>query len=59
MLQVKQVSNTWNFYFGEKFQDTQRRFDAIASRQRRTRTGTLDYLVRYYEKNEERKLMSY
>ena len=59
MLKLKPVSSTWNFYFGEKFPDTQRRFDAIASRQRRTRTGTLDFLVRYYEKSEERKLMSY
>ncbi len=51
----QKLYTTANFYFGEKHLDTLPKLDKISRMLRRSRTSTLDFLITYFEKNEERK----
>ncbi len=47
---------TITIYFGERHFDTLNEFDTLKRRLRRSRTGTLDYLINYYQQNEKRRI---
>ena len=47
---------TITIYFGEKNIDTLNEFDTLKRRLRRSRTGTLDYLLNYYKQTEKRRV---
>ena len=47
---------TITMYFGERHFDTLREFDHLKKSLRRSRTGTLDYLINYYQQNEKRRV---
>ena len=38
-----------NLFFGRRNQKTLEKFDSLSTRLRRSRTGTLDYLITHYE----------
>ena len=46
---------TITIYFGERHFDTLNEFDTLKRRLRRSRTGTLDYLLNYYYQSEKRR----
>ena len=46
---------TITMYFGERHFDTLREFDHLKKSLRRSRTGTLDYLIKYHNLNEKRR----
>ena len=46
---------TITMYFGERHFDTLNDFDTLKRRLRRSRTGTLDFLLNYYQQNEKRR----
>ena len=41
-------------YFGERHYEDKRKLDTLTKSLRRSRTGTLDYLINYYQQNEKR-----
>ena len=43
-------------YFGERHFDTLNEFDTLTRRLRRSRTGTLDFLLNYYKQTEKRRV---
>ena len=43
-------------FFGERHFDTLNDFDTLKTRLRRSRTGTLDFLLNYYEQSEKRRV---
>ena len=47
---------TITIYFGERHFDTLNDFDTLKTRLRRSRTGTLDFLLNYYEQSEKRRV---
>ena len=47
---------TINLHFGHRHKDTLTRFDCISQKIRQSRTGTLEYLVTYYELNERQRV---
>ena len=47
---------TITMYFGERNFDTLNEFDTLKRRLRRSRTGTLDYLLNYYKQTEKRRV---
>ena len=47
---------TITMYFGERHFDTLNEFDTLTSRLRRSRTGTLDFLLNYYKQTEKRRV---
>ena len=49
-------NETITIYFGEKNIDTLNEFDTLKRRLRRSRTGTLDYLLNYYKQTEKRRV---
>ena len=42
-------------YFGERHFDTLNEFDTLKRRLRRSRTGTIDFLLNYYKQSEKRR----
>ncbi len=38
-----------NLFFGKRNQTTLQKFDSLSDQLRRSRTGTLDYLITHYE----------
>ena len=44
---------TITMFFGEMMFDTLNDFDTLSKSLRRSRTGTLDYLIRYHEESEK------
>ena len=42
-------------YFGERHFDTLREFDHLKKSLRRSRTGTIDFLINYYKQSEKRR----
>ena len=46
---------TITIYFGERHFDTLNEFDTLKRRLRRSRTGTLDFLLNYYHQSEKRR----
>ena len=46
---------TITIYFGERHFDTLNEFDTLKRRLRRSRTGTLDYLINSYHQSEKRR----
>ncbi len=47
---------TITMYFGERHFDTLNEFDTLTRRLRRSRTGTLDFLLNYYKQTEKRRV---
>ena len=47
---------TITIYFGERHFDTLNEFDTLKRRLRRSRTGTLDFLLNYYKQTEQRRV---
>ena len=47
---------TITIYFGERHFDTLNDFDTLKRRLRRSRTGTLDFLLNYYHQSEKRRM---
>ena len=47
---------TITMYFGERHFDTLSEFDTLTRRLRRSRTGTLDFLLNYYKQTEKRRV---
>ena len=43
-------------YFGERLFDNLREFDHLKKSLRRSSTGTLDYLIKYHNLNEKRRI---
>ena len=50
------LKETITMYFGERHFDTLNEFDTLKRRLRRSRTGTLDYLINYYKQTEKRRV---
>ena len=48
-------NETITIYFGEKNIDTLNEFDTLKRRLRRSRTGTIDFLINYYKQSEKRR----
>ena len=44
---------TITIYFGERHFDTLNEFDTLKRRLRRSRTGTIDFLLNYYKQSEK------
>ena len=40
-------------YFGKRHSDTRKEFDQLSNILRRSRTGTLEYLLSYYHQSEK------
>jgi len=40
---------TINLFFGKRNQTTLEKFDSLSTKLRRSRTGTLDFLITHYE----------
>ena len=61
-LEEQQIRNetpkneTITIYFGERHIDTLNEFDTLKRRLRRSRTGTLDFLLNYYHESEKRRV---
>ena len=49
---------TINIYFGEQHLETLSKFDDLKHRLRRSRTQTIDFLMNYFESNENQKSIS-
>ena len=47
---------TITMYFGERNFETLNEFDTLKRRLRRSRTGTLDFLLNYYHQSEKRRI---
>ena len=47
---------TITIYFGERHFDTLNEFDTLKRRLRRSRTGTIDFLLNYYKQTEKRRI---
>ena len=47
---------TITIYFGERHFDTLNEFDNLKRRLRRSRTGTIDFLLNYYKQTEKRRV---
>jgi hypothetical protein len=47
-----------NLYFGEQHLDTLQEFDALSRTIRRSRTGTLHFLITHYKWYEKHKMVS-
>ena len=47
---------TITIYFGERHYEDKRKLDTLTKSLRRSRTGTLDYLINYYQQNEKRRV---
>ena len=50
------LKETITMYFGERHFDTLREFDHLKKSLRRSRTVTLDYLIKYHNLNEKRRI---
>ena len=50
------LKETITMYFGERHFDTLNDFDTLKRRLRRSRTGTLDFLLNYYHQSEKRRI---
>ena len=50
------LKETITMYFGERHFETLREFDHLKKSLRRSRTGTLDYLLNYYKQTEKRRV---
>lgn len=48
-LRAKSDQTSINLFFGRRNQRTLEKFDSLAHQLRRSRTGTLDYLITHYE----------
>ena len=48
------LKETITMYFGERHFDTLKEFDSLKKSLRRSRTGTLDYLLKYHNLNEKK-----
>ena len=46
---------TITIYFGERHFGTLNEFDTLKRRLRRSRTGTIDFLLNYYKQTEKRR----
>ena len=46
---------TITIYFGERHFETLNEFDTLKRRLRRSRTGTIDFLLNYYKQTEKRR----
>ena len=46
---------TITIYFGERHYEDKPKLDTLTRRLRRSRTGTLDYLLNYYKQTEKRR----
>jgi hypothetical protein len=51
-------SKTINLFFGQKHQDTLKEFDDLSRHLRRSRTGTLHFLLTHYRWYEKHKMVS-
>jgi len=52
----KPKKETITMYFGERNFETLNDFDTLKRRLRRSRTGTLDFLLNYYKQTEKRRV---
>ena len=50
------LKETITMYFGERHFDTLKEFDHLKKSLRRSRTGTLDFLLNYYHESEKRRV---
>ena len=50
------LKETITMYFGERHFDTLREFDHLKKSLRRSMTWTLDYLIKYHNLNEKRRI---
>ena len=51
-------NKTINLFFGQKHQDTLKEFDDLSRHLRRSRTGTLHFLLNHYRWYEKHKMVS-
>jgi len=51
-------AKTINLFFGSKHQDTLEEFDELSKNLRRSRTGTLHFLLTHYRWYEKHKMVS-
>jgi len=51
-------AKTINLFFGTKHQDTLEEFDELSKNLRRSRTGTLHFLLTHYRWYEKHKMVS-
>ena len=54
-MKIKKTNLVTTLYFGERNMETKREFDQLSKELRRSRTGTLDYLLQYRKENEKRR----
>ncbi len=57
MLQIHKPKNV-TIFFGQNHQDTLREFDELSRTLRRSRTGTIHFLLSHYRWYEKHKLVS-
>tara|TARA_Y100001937_G_scaffold98462_1_gene134327 strand:+ start:740 stop:922 length:183 start_codon:yes stop_codon:yes gene_type:complete len=55
-MNITPKKRTITMFFGERHFDTLNTFDTLKDRLRRSRTGTLDFLLNYYEESEKRRI---
>ena len=55
-MQTNAQNNTITMFFGERNFDTLNDFDLLKRRLRRSRTGTLDFLINYYKTTERKRI---
>jgi len=55
MITKHQEPTTINLYFGEQHLETLSKFDELKYKLRRSRTQTIDFLMTYFETNENQK----
>ena len=58
-MQTNATNPTIAMFFGERNFDTLNDFDTLKRRLRRSRTGTLDFLINYYKQSENKILKWY
>lgn len=57
-LKYPEEGKTINLFFGQKHQDTLKEFDKLSHDIRRSRTGTLHFLLTHYKWYEKHKMVS-
>nr|HAD49916.1 hypothetical protein [Algoriphagus sp.] len=55
-MQTNAQNKTITMFFGERNFDTLNDFDLLKRRLRRSRTGTLDFLINYYKTTERKRI---
>jgi len=55
-MQTNATNRTITMFFGERNFDTLNDFDTLKRRLRRSRTGTLDFLINYYKQSENKRI---